>query len=267
MRRAHPLFSAGPAKALALGLVLASATQARVAEADEPGRRFAGGGAVIVSVDRLLPLVSHTRQKVEWSEGSVANRVEDSGTAFAFAGREPSLGAVHTVPRLAIDVGLGGGLTVGTSFAFAVGVAGPHAETRSSAGLPDVVRENDAPRGTLLGFAPRVGYALPLTRTLAVWPRAGFSFHALETATEESSSAAVIRTETTDTLFSLGAEAQVVWTPFEHVVLLAGPVLDAPLMGAHATTLEQGGVVKERSDDLRVWHFGLSCAMGFTFDL
>ncbi len=266
MRRAPGLSSLVPANALVLGLVLASATLAGASRADEPDRRFARGGAVILTADRLLPLVSHTRQDVAWSEGSVANRVSDSGTTFAFAGREPSLGAVHTIPRLAVDVGLGGGLTIGTSFAFAVGVAGPHAETRSSAGLPDVRRENDAPRGTLLGFAPRVGYAFALTRTLALWPRAGFSFHALETATEESSSAAVVRTETTDTLFSLGVEGQLVWTPFEHVVLLAGPVLDAPLMGAHATALSQAGVVKERSDDLRVWHLGVAFAMGFTFD-
>ncbi len=267
MRRAASPSSLVTAMTLVTSVVLASVTWSGTAAADDGERRFANAGAIIVTADRLLPLVAHTRQTVAWSEGSVANRVEDSGTTFAFAGREPSLGAAHTIPRLAIDVGLGGGLTVGTSLAFAIGIAGPHVQTRSSAGLPDVTRENDAPRGTLLGFAPRVGYAVPLARTLALWPRAGFSFHALETATEESSSSAVVRTETTDTLFSLDVEAQVAWTPFEHVVLLAGPVLDAPLMGAHTTVLSQAGIAKERSDDLRVWHLGLACALGFSFDL
>lgn len=257
-------------RAVLAGLALASASAASPARAEAPEESRAPlvrAGAMTVTVDRLLPIVSHTRQTVSWSEGSVGHRVEDAGTSFAFVGREPSLGSTHATPRLAVDVGLGSGLTLGTSVAFAVGVASPHVDTRTSAGVPDVTRENDAPRGSLFGFGPRVGWALPVARSLVVWPRAGFSFYTLSTTTEESSSAAVVRTETTDTLWSLDVDAQLAWSPFEHVVVLGGPLVVAPLMGAHATELSQGGIVKERSDQLRVWHLGLSLALGVAFDL
>lgn len=252
-------------RAVGIATLLLATTPA-IAHAEDAPPRFARAGQIILTADRLVPLVSHTWQSIEAQEGSTSLVTKDSGTSIAFVGREPNLGTAHTVPRLAFDIAPFEGLTLGAGLAFAVGVAGQHEETRTSAGLPDVTRRSDAPRGTLLGFAPRIGYALPLRRDLYLWSRAGFSFYAVSTTTEQSTSESTSRSETTDSLFSIDLDALLAWRPSDHVVLLGGPLVDVPLLGAHATELAQAGIVKDRSDQLRVLHVGIALSLGVTFD-
>ena len=42
---------------------------------------------------------------------------------------------------------------------------------------------------------------------------------------------------------------------------------NVPITGAHETSFEQGVESKDRSDDLTIFHFGLSAGLGAWFDL
>lgn len=235
------------------------------ANAEEP-RRFGSPSQLVFSVDRLLPVVSYSYVAIESSTETVSTTTSDSGVSIAFVGREPSLGVLHTVPRLAADFSVGGGVTIGTGIALAFGLGGEHVERRASEGTPEVTRSNDAPKTTILGVAPRAGYVVALGRDLYLWPRVGIGFYSSTTTSEASSSSSVARSSTTDTLFSLDLEAQLVWSPLSHLLVHVGPLVDVPLVGTHATEFSQAGITQERSDDLRVFHIGASAGIGLFLD-
>lgn len=263
-----------PAPFVTLGLVLALALAARPAAADESFEPpaptlFGERGQLVLSADRLLPLVSYTSQSITATQGDVTTRTTDDGASVAlFVGREPTLGAVHTVPRLAADVTVTRRLTLGTSIAFAFGLSGDHTEERTPTAGPTTTRESRGPRSTLIGFAPRFGYVIPIGSKLAFWPRAGLGFYSVSSKSEETSNLGVTATtRITDTLFSLDLDPQLVWLPIPHVLVTAGPLVDVPLDGAHDTSFSQAGEAKDRTDDLSIVHVGLHASLGVWFDL
>ncbi len=252
------------------GAVAASAAMmaASSASAQEPPR-FGERGQLVISADRLVPLLGYTSQSITASDGDVTTKTTDSGASIAFLiGREPQLGVMHTTPRVAVDVTVLPRLTIGTAFAFAFGIDGTHTEERTPRVGQHTVRENAIPGATLLGFAPRVGYVVPLGRQLAFWPRAGIAFYSVKSQREVTSNLGVTSSATeTDTIFSLDLDPQLVWTPLPHVLVHAGPLANLPFTGAHETAFAQGAEVKERSDDLTIFHFGVSAGLGVWFDL
>lgn len=252
--------------------VLAGSRAATAQETAPPVRSvgsFGDRGQLVLTADRLIPLVSYTSQTVTSMDGAGTSRVTDSGASMAFfVGREPSLGAVHTLPRLALDFSVANHVTVGTSLAIAFGLGGRHVEERTPNGEPQTTRDNSAPGTTILGFAPRIGYVLTLGPRVALWGRAGFAFYSVKSSVEQTTNLGVTSTATqTDTIFSLDLDPQLVWSPFEHVILHVGPLVDIPLTGSHATAFSQGSDSKDRSDDLSIFHVGLSAGLGVYFDL
>jgi hypothetical protein len=241
----------------------------RPAAAQEEPRSFGARHQLILTADRLLPLLSVTTQTITSNDGAVTTEVTDSGTSVAFlVGREPALGAVHTLPRVAADFTVHDRLTVGSSFAFAFGFAGTHSELRIAGDGTQTSRDTRSPRATIFGFAPRFGYVVPLGPRFALWPRAGFAFYSVKTRSEQTNNAGTTPTSTdTDTLFSLDLDPQVVWTPIPHVLLHLGPLVNVPLTGSHETSFAQGSDEKSRSDDLSLFHIGLQAGLGVWFDL
>lgn len=252
---------------------LALVAVAREASADEPlpeAPRFGDRGQLILSADRLVPLVSYTRQSITATQGDTTTTVTDSGSSIALLiGREPTLGAVHTIPRVAVDFTVARRLTLGTSIAFAFGLGGDHTEERTPTVGPPTTRESRSPRTSLIGFAPRFGYVLPIgTTPFAFWPRAGFGFYSVSSKSEETSNLGVTSTtRVTDTLFSLDLDPQLVWLPVPHVLVYAGPLVNVPLGGSHDTSFSQAGEAKDRADDLSLFHIGLTAGLGVWFDM
>ena len=240
-----------------------------VAAQEVAPRRFGDRGQLVLTADRLIPVLSYTTQTVTSIEGATTTKVTDDGASVAlFVGREPSLGAVHTVPRLAADFTVMDHVTVGTSFVVAFGLPGSHTEERSPAGEPTTTRENRAPGTTILGFAPRIGYVVPLGPHFAVWGRAGFAFYSVKSRVEQTTNLGVTSAATqTDTIFSLDLDPQLVWLPLEHVLVHIGPLVNVPVSGTHETAFSQGSDSKDRSDDLSIFHIGISAGLGAWFDL
>ncbi|MCW5833233.1 MAG: hypothetical protein KIS78_12605 [Labilithrix sp.] len=251
--------------ALALTTLLFATWSAR-AEGDG---RFGERGQLVVTADRLVPIVGYTTQSITAVQGDTTTKVTESGASLAlFVGREPSLGAMHSVPRVAADVTVWPRLTIGGSFVVAFGIGGTRAEERRPSVGRATARENVLPGSTVLGFAPRVGYVLRLTDTLAFWPRAGLAFYSVRSEREQTNNVGVTSAAAeTDTVFSLDLDPQLVWTPLPHVLLHAGPVANLPLTGSHETAFVQGPDAEERSDALSIFHLGVSAGLGFFFDL
>jgi hypothetical protein len=159
----------------------------------------------------LIPVLSYTSQTVTSTVGGAQFKTTDSGTSMAILfGREPSLGVVHTLPRIAFDYVIVKHLTLGGAFAFAIGLGGSHTED-----LPNgQSRKVDAGKTTVVGFAPRVGYVIPLGDVFAFWPRAGFAFYSVSTSTPSVGPQNVAVTTTdSDTVLSLDLDPQFAWCP------------------------------------------------------
>ena len=107
---------------------LAGLFTARHASADE-ANGFGEKTQLIVSADRLMPAFSYTSQTLTATQGGATLKTTDSGTSAALLfGREPNLGVVHTIPRVAFDFTIIRHLTLGGSVAVAFGLGGTHEE-------------------------------------------------------------------------------------------------------------------------------------------
>ncbi len=251
-----------------LSVALLGGLLARSAHADEPSR-FGEHRQLVLTADRLVPLFSWSSQTVTADDGAVTTKTTDRGASFAFfAGREPGLGVVHTVPRVAVDFAVWQRFTIGASFIAAFGLANAHIEERSVPGEARSTRETNPAAATLFGFAPRVGYVFPFGAHLAMWARAGIAFYSIASTTDQTTNANVTTTsKETDNVFSLDLDPQLVWSPAAHFLVHVGPLVNVPLAGTHETAFNQGGVSETRSDDLSVFHVGLSVGLGTFFDL
>lgn len=259
-----------------LAITAIASTSARSAHADEPApepRPFGTRGQLLVDVDRLLPLIGYTSQRLEVVTPDVTTSTTDRGVSFAlFVGSEPSLSAMHTVPRLAADYVIAPNVTVGTALVLAAGIGGSRKEVRQATGEPATVRDTDRDTPTLVGFAPRAGYIVPLGQIgasrFSFWARGGFAYYSIRARREAVSNTGVTSTASvTDSLLSIDLDPEVVWMPLPHVMVHGGLLCNVPVVGTHDTSFEQAAIEKSRSDDLAVFHFGVSLGAGFWFDL
>lgn len=257
-------FAAGVTAALLAG----GSTEASAQEANGFGRR----GQLIISADRLLPLFNFTSGKIT-GDGPNNTRVEttDSGSSIALlwgnAGADvPAAYKVHNVPRIGVDFTVIDRLTVGGSIAVAFGLGNSHKVT-TKGGNTTATQENDEPSTTVIGFAPRAGYILPLSNMFAFWPRLGFGVYSAHTSRSTSDNNNNNSISSTSTLFSLDVDPQFTLVPFEHFFFQAGPLLNIPLTGSHTITTVTGSTTTETSNSLTVWNFGITAALGGWFNL
>lgn len=220
---------------------------------------------LILSVDRLIPVLGYTSQTVTATVNNTTLKTTDSGTSLAiFLGREPSLGVVHTIPRVAFDFAIVKHLTLGGAFAFAIGLGGSHSED-----LPDgTSRKNDAGKTSVIGFAPRIGYVIPLGDLFAFWPRAGFAFYSVSTSTPSVTGNNVpVTTTNSDSVYSLDLDPQFAWVPVRNFFVHFGPLINIPIGGSRSVEVATGPRSVTTDNGLSVFHFGLSAGLGGWFDL
>jgi hypothetical protein len=225
---------------LAAGLVLAPAA----ARAATPG---VGHGTMLLSAERLFGLSnSHT------TLGSGGGEVDRDQTHFGLA-LAPLSPAPHVylLPRLAFDVALIDGLTVGGSLGFGVGEA--------TAG------NGSKPSFTTFLLAPRVGYVLGLTRPLSLWLRGGFTYFNVTSHADPSTLPANRQSSLTTWGISLNLEPTLMISPFDHVAFTAGVLVDVPLAGKQSAELTVGSVTTTTSTDYTIRNLGLVAGMVVMF--
>ena len=258
------------AVAMSLAVAGALASAPRTASAQVSANEANGFGEkhqLIITVDRLMPLLSYSSQSVTATQGGTTLKTTDSAVSSSFLfGREPTdVVNVHTLPRVAFDFAIINHLTLGGAFAFAFGLGG---KQERQLGNNNGTSSTDSPKTTVFGFAPRVGYVLPLGHVFAFWPRVGFAFYSVSTKTENTVMGGVVQSSTqSDTFFSLDLDPQFVWAPIQHFFFHFGPLLNIPLSGSRSVEVPQGaGSVTTKSDE-SLFHFGISAGLGGWFDL
>lgn len=172
---------------LALGASLVAAVLGSAASAE--AQDFYDAGEISVALERVIGIHHQS-----WDVGDQ----DGSNTVIGIGWSRPAT-PLH-VPRAALDGFIIDQLSLGGSIAFF-----------SISGSEDA-------DGVL--FAPRVGYAIPLSRVFTFWPRGGFSYWDIEEGSQ----------------LSLSAEAMFVATVRPGWGILFGPTLDLGLSGKRGDT-------------------------------
>jgi hypothetical protein len=237
-------------KLVALAAVSTLLAAATPAFADEP---FGASGQVILSGERMFGL-SFPREMDE--DGATGNKTTDSRTNIALLW--PSLPILtltpYDTPRVAVDFGAGGGFTVGGSIGFFTGSG----STKREPAAGGVSVETDDPTVTMIAFAPRVGFALPLTPQFSFWPRAGVTYYNIRVSSTNTANPPVTN-KTTLSGFGVDLEPMFVFTPVPHFGITAGPVVDIPLSGtSHSERTPPGPNPPPIDDKVKFLNFGLT---------
>jgi hypothetical protein len=215
------------AAALALaGTVLAGAG-ARAQ--DEPA--FGANHQVVVTAERLFGFV-HTSQTTTVDGADTTM----TGTEFSLFSNPLAAIAVYSTPRLALDVFAVEHLSLGGSVGFF---------TFSQSGVG-----SNGVTGFLV--APRVGYAIPLSRVVSFWPRVGLTYITLSGNGSGSGSSS---------LTAVTVEAPFVFAA-RHVYVSVAPTLDLGVGGSSSANDGLGGTasVSQKETD-----YGVQCALGGYF--
>jgi hypothetical protein len=241
-------------KVLAASMMATLVTGTIPALAGEPTSGFGRDGQVILSAERLFGL---TFTKIATEDGATGDKQTLSRTNVALLWPSQSLTGLsspYEIPRVAVDVVVASGITLGGSVGFISGTGTTKTEARG------VTEERDAPRITVFAFSPRVGYALPLSDQFAFWPRAGVTYFSLS---QESKSTGANPTTRTTTVHGLGVdlEAMFVYTPVPHFGITACPVVDLPLSGSSSSETLPSTGPNPPDDKVRFTNFGLTLGL------
>jgi hypothetical protein len=188
---------------------------------------FGKGGQMVLSAERIFG-VNITSTTTEDSAGT--GKTTDTRTNLALFW--PPLAAIpspYSIPHLAFDYIIPGGFSIGGSIGF--NSSSGTTKTEPTGGMST---EHDDASVTVLAFAPRAGYAMPLAPFVAFWPRAGITYYSIKTETT-STGAAPTTTTTTLSGIGLNLEPMFVLSPTDHFGIVGGPVIDIPLSGTTST--------------------------------
>jgi hypothetical protein len=100
------------------------------------------------------------------------------------------------------------------------------------------VEYNSSPGGStsVISIGPRIGYNLPISERVSVWPKLGFSL--ANTSVKTDGVGGVGDVDESNTSVQLNVFAPVMFHPVQHFFLGFGPALDLDLSGdAKATTI------------------------------
>jgi hypothetical protein len=241
--------------ALAAVASMTAATPALADDEPEPAHRAGfGSHGVIVSAERLIPLVTYGSYKNTDPDGSstTESRV---GVAFLTNGPLGGLTTTYNIPRLAFDFVVVPNLTIGGAAWVYSDLSAKH--DSSPAHGPS--QSEDQAKFTYWGFAPRIGYVAALSDTVALWPRAGIEYHSLGTGDVTRTSGGQTTTDYGSTTWQLAAdlEAMLVITPWNHFGFAIGPTADIPISGKTSSNAPSTGTTPQ-SIDVAMLQIGLT---------
>lgn len=242
-------------------LVLLTAVSAG---AQDPAHSFAQRGQLILSADRLVPLIAYDDTTVSGTPQTSTSSTTISllpNTNSFLSGNNNTVfsGNFYNIPRIAFDYAVIDRLTIGGSIYAAFT---PSSSTNSTA-ANGTVTNTDNGTTTLFGIAPRVGYAVPVSNAFVFWPRGGFSFNTLSFNSPTTTNALGQPSTNSITVnqFALDLEAVFVITPVQHFGILFGPVLDIPLTGKVNASTETNGTTVSTSVSQSELHVGVTVGL------
>jgi hypothetical protein len=242
-------------------------------------QKFTDNGRVVVGAERITGLffenisVKSTSTFDDGMGGTTTTESEAEantttfalfGTATGFFGtEEATAGLTSMQPRLAVDVFVASGFSVGGALTY-VHSSGT-TEVRSEG---DPADEEDQPSIDGVVFAPRVGFAVPLSPAFAIWPRAGIT-HSVYWVSEENDVGGGETVTTKQTLFftDLTLEGMIAATPVPNVAIIFGPYLDLGLAGGVTTETQPDQTPSgfETDTDWNYTSYGLTAGIAVVF--
>ncbi len=204
---------------------------------------------VVIGIERAVTFVTYETFTLTPQGGGTS--VTESDTSLGLLSPDPSgVGdSFYLVPRLAFDFVVGSGFTLGGGAWIHTSVS----RSQSSGG-----NSQDQPKPTYGGLAPRIGYILPMTDTLAFWPRAGIEYHSLSASSVGGGTGTTLSSGNTSfNQLAIDVEANLVIAPFEHFGL------DLELFGAFPLT----GTVSESQGSTTTNIDSAQLAVGLTAGL
>lgn len=234
-------------------------------EARAQAHGFADKSHLILTADRLVPLLSVERTSTEFQQGNatVTDSTSRTSTVLLLSNPLDRL-TVHTLPRVAADFTVIDHLTVGGFFAFGLGLGGSN-DREVVNGATTTQRSEDAGSGTVIGLGPRVGYILPFHDVLAVWLRGGFSFYSVSNRNYDDDNNNRIRVTSSITSFSIDIDPQLAIVPMEHFYFSVGPVLNIPIAGSRKVETVAGNTSTTTTNDFSQFHVGVNASLGGWF--
>jgi hypothetical protein len=226
-------------------LAPAPVTQPSVQE-QYPSATLGRAGQLALSAERLFGVAWES----EGTDESGTETTRSTTTVTLLSSRISGVIGNYSFSRVAADYFVSDGLSVGAALGYFN--ASGHYE-RTSAGVTD---ESDT--GSASGFvvAPRIGYAVMLTPTIGIWPKAGITYTSLSLEDADGNDAGSRRR----IAFSL--DAPLVITPVPHAGLMIGPTLDYGVSGSdEEESTDTSGATTTNSIDVSTKAIGLHAGL------
>ncbi len=228
---------------VAFACVLASPA----AWAQAPIDNIGAGGQLVVGVERVAGAVFQSESTHTPGNGTdiPSHGSTDKYTTIGLlAVNAPT---PSSTPRVAVDYFVTNGLSLGAGLMYWSNA--PSHEINGQTTSDPTTHE--------FLIQPRIGYALVLDDTFAIWPRAGFQYAHASVGSYSASRGDV----TVDAMLGI--------SPIKHVVFLVGPMLDVGVTGSQDYRVGTGGgagaVTSTGSSDVKLTSFGLTAGLAAYF--
>ncbi len=213
----------------AIATLLALATTTGVAHADVDAE-FGARGRIVLGAERLFGVVHREFRQGVYSDPELEAR--QSATTLTVLGGEGS--PFYAFPRIGIDVFVAKRISVGLA-------GGLRIDDDSRDGS----KPGRLPRQRYESFryviAPRIGFAYPLTSSLAIWARAGVTYlrYSEESTVGSSLAYADGRSTLRESLLAVTLEPMLVWKALPPAAITLAGTFDLGVwgrrdVGAHA---------------------------------
>jgi hypothetical protein len=208
--------------------------------AQEPAAAFGSQRGVAITAERLFGFLY-----VNETQTTAGVDRTSHVTSISLIGNSLSLLTLYAQPRLAADWFPIERLSVGASATY----------SRASTSI-------DAPAGTTTStptytayiIAPRVGYALPISPIVSLWPRVGFTYAHLGFESTNGGINGNTTTTSGQSLYAVTIEAPFVFVIAPHLFLSLAPTVDLGVGGSNSATAT--------STSLKETDFGLLAGLG-----
>jgi hypothetical protein len=227
-----------------LGTILmltASSAHAQQYAGEPYDREFGHKGQFIISADRLVPFFAYTHDSID-NGGDKNNtaKITDSTTqtsmSFFYGYTAAARDIFYTVPRVGFDYTIINNVTIGGEIVLYFTLGGNDSEKTELGNNSNTV-STGSPTTTVFGIAPRGGYIFRFTNLFSLWARGGFSFYNESTNSQSTFTNNGLKTtqtvKTSDHVFSIDLDPQLVLTPLPNFGLTAGVTFDIPLGGGN----------------------------------
>jgi hypothetical protein len=217
---------------------------------------FGGQGQFIVSADRLFGINfwSLKMQPDATPTNPNPGKVTESGTSINLLWGSGSSVAgedleVYSIPRLAFDYTVIPSLTLGGAIGYL------HRSAKRETTANGVTTSEDRPTGDAFLINPRIGYAVSLSPTVAVWPRGGVTYFSASQKEPNGMGSVTLSG------FAFSLDPQLVISPIPHFGFTLGLVADIPLSGTTKTETTVLGTKLSVEFPTKITNFGLAAGV------